>query len=247
MVLIPAGSFMMGFDQYEDEAPAHRVDLDAFYIDKYEVTNRRFERFVKATSHVTDLERGSVLPPGRWTWRRPLGEGTSYRELMDHPVVNVTWNDAVAFSRWAKKRLPTEAEWEKAARGTDARKFPWGNESAFVDGRPARANFGLVPWNPENRPFTKPVGSFPEGKSPYGVLDMAGNVAEWCSDWYDQNYYSRSPTLNPRGPSTGREHVTRGGEFETYESGLRCASRDGHPIGAPAFITVGFRCARSAR
>src|SRR5262245_30976232 len=214
MVLVPAGEFIMGSEEaayYDIAKPRHQVYLDAFYIDKYEVTNARFQQFVQATGYRTQAERegGGKIRTGAktWadvpdaTWRAPRGKGSSIAGLEAHPVVQVSWHDAKAYCTWAGKRLPTEAEWEKAARGTDGRLYPWGNE---FDG--TRVNFC-----DRNCPFewkdaavddgfrsTAPVGSYEAGKSPYGAYDMVGNVWEWVADWYDATYYRRSPARNPR-------------------------------------------------
>ncbi|MCI0528467.1 MAG: formylglycine-generating enzyme family protein [Nitrospira sp.] len=165
MVLIPAGSFLMGYDKrHPDEGPSHTMDLAAFYIDKYEVANTQYEEFVKATKRRPPLYwKNSQYPP----------------EKAKHPVVMVNWNDARNYCQWTGKRLPTEEEWEKAARGTDGRIFPWGDTFDI--------NKANTPqhWKTLGQPGdTLPVGSFPQGKSPYGVYDMAGNVWEWTESWY---------------------------------------------------------------
>ena len=169
MVLVPAGEFSMGDDQDDDEKPTHRVYLDAFYIDKYEVTNAHFQQFVQAMGHRTQAERAG----DNMTWRAPRGSGSSIAGLEQHPVVRVSQEDAKAYCTWAGKRLPTEAEWEKAARGTDGRIYPWGNQFDSKRGNFAGRTKGTVP-----------VGSYEGGQSPYGAHDMAGNVWEWVADWY---------------------------------------------------------------
>lgn len=230
MVLVPAGEFLMGSTEREggyDEHPQHRVHLDAYYIYRYEVTNGQFAKFVKETGYVAQGKWGNYCRPG-----------------MDrHPVVFVTWNDASAYCGWANVRLPTEAEWEKAARGADGRKYPWG--SSWSDNRcnwfkgpklPGMADIG------QGRGHL-PVGSFPLGASPFGALDMAGNVWEWCNDWYGATSYESSSPKNPRGPSMGKTHVVRGGSFNNdIPVCFRCADRYmmyPHNLGC----TVGFRCA----
>ncbi|HID62288.1 MAG TPA: formylglycine-generating enzyme family protein, partial [Anaerolineae bacterium] len=220
MVTIPAGEFIMGSDEGEDnEKPAHTVSLEAFEIDKFEVTNEQFARFVEETGYQTDAEKAGETG----TWR-------TYAEGKDnHPVVKVTWNDAVAYCEWAGKRLPTEAEWEKAARGEDGRVYPWGNEWD-----PAKANTkegGLR--------GTAAVGSFGAGASPYGVEDMAGNVWEWTADWYqaypDSDFYSEYFGEKFR--------VLRGGGWFNDQKTVRSAYRSSS---SPDLRNddVGFRCAR---
>ena len=221
MILIPAGEFIMGSPEGEgddDEHPQHTVFLDAFYIDKYEVTNAQYKKFMEATEHKA---------PEYW-------DNEKYNQP-NHPVVSVTWHDAIAYTKWAGKRLPTEAEWEKAARGTDGRKYPWGNE---WDSSKANS-YGTS----DGYEYAAPVGSFPDGASPYGVMDMAGNVWEWCADLYDGDYYSRSLQQNPKGPDSGSRRVLRGGGWDDNASYLRCARRAcGGPTGSGNF--VGFRCSQ---
>jgi formylglycine-generating enzyme required for sulfatase activity len=271
MVLVPAGEFWMGSSQAEvdefragcrrsgveesfcktwgaSEMPQHRVTLDAFYLDRYEVSNALFERFVWSARHRTTAERdghgwvwrqkdGKLQPVkvDGADWERPSGSG-SWRER-NHPVVQVSWNDADAYCKWAGKRLPTEAEWEKAARGTDGRLYPWGGDLATVaqslDASKANGNMSVG--------TTSAVGSYSGGVSPYGIHDMAGNVAEWAADWFDKDYYQHSPERNPRGPETGSSRVLRGGSW-IKPSSLRTAARDSVPPGDRSTV-VGFRCA----
>jgi len=223
MVLVPAGEFTMGsFGGDPDELPVHKVYLSAFFMDKYQVTVMQYARFLEAT------HRDS---PPEWT---RMNKQTN----QSRPVANVDWEDADAYCKWAGKRLATEAEWEKAARGTDGRVYPWGNEP------PTRfhANSGKEVWN--NHSALAPVGTFEEGKSPYGIYDMAGNVWEWVSDWYAADYYQTSPSRNPTGPSIGIYKVIRGGSWGSGPSGLRSAERETH---APSFqgYGTGFRCAKT--
>jgi formylglycine-generating enzyme required for sulfatase activity len=258
MVFIPAGEFVMGSDEGDemadsDEFPQRLIYLDSFYIDKYEVTNEQFARFVEATGYLTDAERqgwGYTLTKRGWDkvngadWRHPYGPGSDIRDKMNHPVVLVSWNDADAYCRWAGKRLPTEAEWEKAARGTDGRRFPWGNtspESKKLNFCDSNCDFT---WREEGiddgYKHTAPVGSYTAGASPYGVLDMAGNVWEWVADWYD--HYNPSPGPNPQGPKSGKCKVARGGAWTSSELDVRSANRVcGLPFNRIAF--TGFRCA----
>jgi formylglycine-generating enzyme required for sulfatase activity len=255
MVHVPAGEFIMGSDEYSEEQPVHTVYLDAFYIDKYEVTNAQFAAFVSATGHETDAERtgcGWAYDGDNWDcvqgvdWQHPFGPDTDLAGKDEHPVVQVSWNDAKAYCEWAGARLPTEAEWEKAVRGTDGRTYPWGN--AF-DG--SRVNFCdrncEVDWKDtgadDGYARTAPVGSYPAGASPYGALDMAGNVWEWVADWYDSGYYAASPESNPKGLASGDERVLRGGSWDSNEAYVRAANRARYPPDGTT-LNVGFRCAR---
>ena len=273
MVLVPAGEFSMGSDAdeidrllqgrtkvkrevFEREIPRHRVYLDAFYIDKYEMTNARFQQFVQATGHRTHAERegsGYVYTGQKWeqvngaNWRAPRGPGSSIASLEQHPVVQVSQEDAKAYCSWAGKRLPTEAEWEKAARGTDGRIYPWGNQ---FDGK--RTNFCDTNcdtiWKnhtaSDGYRYTAPVGSYEGGKSPYGAYDMLGNVWEWVSDWFDENYYRNSPARNPQGPASGDQAVRRSGGWATLAFHVRAPDRNGN---VPAFRVdlSGFWCAKT--
>jgi iron(II)-dependent oxidoreductase len=217
MVLVPAGEFLMGSDDSaeEDERPRHRVYLDAFYIDRYETTNVQYRRFIERTGH---------RAPRYW------GDG-SFNDA-SQPVVGVSWHDADAYCRWAGGRLPTEAEWEKAARGTTRQKYPWGG-----DWEAGRTN--------ANADKTSPVGSYPRGMSPYGADDMAGNVWEWVADWYDKTYYQRSSERNPKGPESGESKVLRGGAWDFNPIFLRVAARHfNSPVSR--FTNIGFRCANGA-
>jgi formylglycine-generating enzyme required for sulfatase activity len=221
MVEVSAGVFVMGSDSGDPEdAPAHQVDLPAFEIDRFEVTNDDFAAFVEATGYETDAERD-----GKKNWRDSYGEGKE-----NHPVVRVTWNDAAAYCAWLDKRLPSEAEWEKAARGAEEYRFPWGNEWD-----PASANTvasGLR--------GTTAVGSYGAGASPYGVEDMAGNVWEWTADWY-QPY----PGNAVNDPYYGEKcRVTRGGGWFDGESQAVTYSRNCADPDKTAIDELGFRCVR---
>ena len=246
MVLIPAGDFSMGDHHNAGEAnekPVHTVYVEAFYIDRYEVTNAQYRRFVQETGHGEPEGLGYVN--GKWQRGFKPWSDSSFNDD-DQPVVCVSWLDAQAYAKWAGKRLPTEAEWEKAARGgLIGKKYPWGDAS--VDG--SRCNFADhntdFSWSDKKADDgyarTSPIGSFsPNG---YGLYDMSGNVLEWCSDRYAKDYYSRSPARNPRGPSSGSGCVFRGGSWDLYASVLRCANRDyGNP--ATTSFNIGFRCAQ---
>jgi serine/threonine protein kinase/formylglycine-generating enzyme required for sulfatase activity len=237
MVHVPAGEFIMGGKGDSDEQPIHTVYLDAFYIDETEVTNAQFTQFLN--------EQGNQ-EEGGGTW---LGiemksclvteSGGQYQPKSgygDHPVIEVSWYGARAYCQWAGKRLPTEAEWEKAARGTDGRTYPWG-EGMDCDHAQYRGCGGK----------TVPVGSKPKGVSPYGALDMAGNVSEWVADWYDSDYYASSPESNPEGPASGVYQVRRGGSWFSWQADLRAAARL-KPAFPPYYTwdDVGFRCARGS-
>ncbi|MBC8262764.1 MAG: formylglycine-generating enzyme family protein [Anaerolineales bacterium] len=262
MILIPAGPFMLGSesdDSEEDEQPVHEVTLDDYYIDQYEVTNERFAAFVTDTGHVTDAEqRGEsyVLDPslednGQMVegayWKHPVGPTSNVDGLGNHPVVHVSWNDAVAYCEWRGDRLPTEAEWEKAARGDDGRTYPWGNtfygnRLNYCDSN-CRFDYADSTWD-DGFANTAPVGSYPDGAGPFGVLDMAGNVGEWVADWYAEDYYAISPSENPPGPSSGDERVHRGGGWPNGDNHVRATFRNsGWLHGADNYL--GFRCART--
>ncbi len=195
---IPAGVFTMGMESRgPNEKPAHKVELDAYYIGKYEVTNQEYYRFWQATGKHTPESFPDDYGIGAWP-----GRALKYP---DYPVVGVSWYDAVAYAKWVGMRLPTEAEWEKAARGGTNRRWPWGNSLHPY------ANT----WNGEDGYDNgiAPVGSYPEGKSDYGVMDLAGNVWEWTADWYSDTYYPTSPKRNPKGPEMGSWRVIRGGSW----------------------------------
>jgi formylglycine-generating enzyme required for sulfatase activity len=218
MVYVPAGEFIMGSDEgSSDEQPVHTVYLDAFYIDRTEVTNTQYQECVEAEACGTP---SSTI----------FYDDADYAQ---HPVVYVSWNDADAYCRWAGKRLPTEAEWEKAARGTDGRTYPWGEGIDCDRAQYDECDFGTVP-----------VGSKPKGTSLYGALDMAGNVWEWVADWYDFGYYIRSPDRNPPGPDPGGYRVLRGGSWRDLQWYARCACRG--PSIRRKNNDVGFRCARDS-
>jgi len=200
MALVPAGEFLMGQDAGAtdpDETPQHKVVLADYYIDRTEVTNAQFKAFCDATNR--------IYP------NAPYWDEGYFLANPENPVVNITYEQARAYCAWAGKRLPTEAEWEKAARGTDARLYPWGN---VWDAE--RANLWGDDVGPDRFYRTSPVGSFPKGASPYGVLDLIGNVWEWCADWYDPAYYAQSPARDPRGPKAATaSRVVRGGAFSS--------------------------------
>ncbi len=295
MVWIPGGQFWMGGQdaRMPDAQPVHPVRVDGFWMDRTEVTNEQFERFVNATGYVTVAERKpraedfpgvppDKLVPGsivfvsptvevpledyrtrfQWTpganWRHPEGPGSNLIGREKHPVVQVCWDDAVAYAKWAHKRLPTEAEWEFAARGgLDRKRYCWGDE-LNPDGR-WMANIWQGRFPNENTAEdgfkgTAPVGSFPPNG--FGLYDMAGNAWEWCADWYRPDYYLHSPFDNPKGPPDSYDpvepgiskRVQRGGSFLC--SDLYCVRYlpGARGKGAPdsACTHIGFRCVRSA-
>ena len=225
MVTIPAGPFVRGTESGGfDERPQRSIHLDAFSIDRYEVTNHHYQQFVLATGH-----RKPGLP-ARYAKSGEKMKGTN------QPVVYVSWDDAVEYCRWKGKRLPTEAEWEKAMRGGDGRLWPWGNTEQANGANWARVQDGYE--------VSAPVGSFQEDKSPYGVMDGAGNVIEWVDDWYAETYYKSSPEQNPPSPEYGTYRVLRGGGYTTTGGDIRITSRSKM---MPDYRdeTIGFRCAIS--
>ncbi len=221
MVLIQAGEFEMGSNTgASDEKPLHRVYLDAYAIDRYEVTNEQYRQCVEA----------EMCQPPRNIQHY---EDPQYAR---HPVVYVNWPRGSAYCTWAGRRLPTEAEWEKAARGGDGRRYPWGSEWD--------SNKANVLGDTDGFHGTAPVGSFEAGRSPYGAYDMAGNVWEWVEDWHDAKYYQQSPDRNPKGPSQGRFKVLRGGSWRHTPKFARAAERLKHN---PKHLhdNRGFRCAKT--
>jgi len=275
MVRIPAGPFLMGtsaaqrrylkerygwdYDWIGDEMPQRSVELPDYFIDRTLVTNKDFAAFVQASGYRTTAEQegwgyvwraGDLQEVKGTDWAHPRGPGSTWEEIPDHPVVLVSWHDAAAYAEWAGKQLPTEAEWEKAARGADGRLWPWGDEwddarcntAGRIAGRPLlkeadwRAwwnSFDVVQYGAP----TTPVGSFPAGASPYGLLDCAGNVWEWTADWYKP--YPGSEYRSGRFGETYR--VLRGGAWINHPIDARMPSRDSfHP--AKRYIFSGFRC-----
>ena len=264
MVRISAGEFRMGLAAdsggLPDEQPERTVYLGAYSIDRFEVTNEAYFVFVSGTGHRMPENSN----PAATLWK----DGAPTQGSERHPVVNVSWTDAEAYCQWAGKRLPTEAEWEKAARGTDGRRYPWGNEwdislansASYWAGRTLDFSTG-ADWEAfwvkgegariakdkglNGEVLTMPVGSFPAAATLHGLFDMAGNVAEWVQDWYDPNYYRSAPLTNPTGPERGAIKSMRGGSWLKPAVSLRTSDRDWGTIDSRPSGT-GFRCARDA-
>jgi formylglycine-generating enzyme required for sulfatase activity len=232
---------------FDDEMPQRTVFISSFWIDTYEVTNEQFQAFVVDTGYTTTAEEkgaSEVLLDMRknagtdtisgTTWQHPEGPGSDIHTRMNYPVVHVSWFDAEAYCTWAGKRLPTEAEWEKAARGIQGAFFPWGD-----DWQPDAAHISL-----EIAPGLTHVGAYPDGVSPYGAHDMLGNVSEWVADWYYQPYYQFAPDRDPQGPDgQSRARGTRGGSWGTRPGFLHASWRRGIDPGTTNNLQ-GFRCAR---
>ncbi|MEC4681146.1 MAG: SUMF1/EgtB/PvdO family nonheme iron enzyme [Nitrospirota bacterium] len=235
MALIPEGPFPMGVpkaarDGGVDERPNHEVFVDSFYMDIYEVTNGRYLHFVTETGHRVPQH---PTDPTKGLWKGNMMP----ESVTDLPVINVDWFDAEAYCRWAGKRLPTEAEWEKAAKGPNDWRFAWGD----VEPTTEHANFNQLAWRGEATLVQ--VGIYEKGKSPYGVYDMAGNVWEWVADWYKVDYYQQSPTHNPKGPETGTHKAVRSSGWQGETPQMRVFTR------IPSLPTdrnnsTGFRCAQ---
>jgi formylglycine-generating enzyme required for sulfatase activity len=257
LVLVPAGSFKMG-DNFGDgeprERPVHVVYLDAYYIGKTEVTNGEFKKFYDDAAYGDKSlwPNGHVVPKNQNPyWNQPQNHGAGTPGSEAYALLGVNWDTAVAYCNWLsrktgkKYRLPTEAEWEKAARGTDQRRFPWGNQ---ID--PSYANYVGAQKFDTARPAGFYDGSVRDGfqthsgASPYGALDMAGNLMEWCSDWYGRDYYSVSAKKNPKGPETGAYRVLRGGAFFFESHDLRSYARSGGWPSTQAWRMTGLRVAR---
>ena len=279
MVLLPGAEFLMGTDDAESypsdgEGPVRRVRLSPFWIDTMAVSNGRFAAFVEATGYRTEAERfgwsfvfagllPDDFPPTRavasapwWRrvqradWRHPEGPRSSIEDRIDHPVVHVSWNDAQAYCRWAGKRLPTEAEWEYAARGgLEQCKFPWGDQLTSNGEHRMNVWQGRFPGSntlEDGYYGTAPVDAFPPNG--YGLYDMTGNVWEWCADWFSAEHHLSGLRTNPHGPRSGTHRVMRGGSYLCHASycyRYRVAARSAN---TPDSSTgnLGFRCVRDA-
>ncbi|MGO4500785.1 formylglycine-generating enzyme family protein [Paenibacillus sp. 2RAB27] len=277
MIYLPGGEFLMGTDDREGfpsdgEGPVRAVTIDPFYIDSYTVTNSEFKKFVEATGYVTEAEKfgwsyvfhlfvsgtgvniiGSPRQTPWWlgvesaSWRAPEGPGSGIEERLDHPVIHISWNDAEAYCRWAGKRLPTEAEWEFAARGGLVQKrYPWGDE--IKPGGKHMCNIWQGKFPEKNNASdgfagTAPVKSFEANG--FGLYQVAGNVWEWCADWFSTNFHVNAPRVNPSGPPKGTGRVMRGGSYlchrsycNRYRVGARSKNTPDSSTG-----NIGFRCA----
>jgi len=229
MVRFPAGEFMMGSEPgkgLKDEQPRHKVYLDAFWLDRYEVTGGDFAAYLEANPEEHPTITG-------WWGREPRPD------MVDRPVIGLTWQRCRNYCRWRDKRLPTEAEWERAAAGLEGRTYPWGEAPPT----PERANFNKCCFIRKGEVLHE-AGSLKQGKTPEGVYDLAGNIAEWVYDWYDKTYYSSGVYKNPRGPETGTHHVIRGGAWNSLPDYMRSSRRYGYDD-AKDFYGIGCRCARS--
>lgn len=294
MIVIPASEFLMGtneshpdfpktplgdkplrpyqillaraYDSWAqaDERPARNVKLDAFAIDKYEVTNGQYRKFrnwiMEEGNHRfchPDEPKGKDHTPRYWKDYNPLLKDSVYAlstpfgpetfRVENKPVVGVDWYDAYAYANWVGKRLPTEAEWELAARGTDGRRWPWGNDwhwgYANTGGEKKGSDVSSIGYEKDGFIYPAPVGSFPKGESPFGCYEMAGNVQEWCNDCYQSDYYQSAPNMNPQGPKNGQLKVIRSGSSQNLPSQVRCAKRFSREPEFRTFI-LGFRCAK---
>ena len=219
-VYVPEGEFLMGKGEVRKNAdsPQHVVYLDAFWMDKYEVSNSMYRKCLQAGACSEMVSDNTTYQ--NWIYR-------------NHPVTYVTWEQAAIYCQWAGRRLPTEAEWEKAARGTDGRKYPWGNEAP---------NARLANFEGSMIQEAVSVYRYPLGASPYGALNMSGNAREWIADWYGEDYYLTPPYANPTGPDTGTERSLRSGSYNEDKNEITVTSRYRHEPQS-AGLSRGFRCA----
>ncbi len=259
-MLVPAGAFQMG-DTFGDgeprERPAHKVELDAFYIGKYEVTNGEWRKFRDDAGYDDSKywPGGRVVPRDQGTyWTSVPNHGGGTPDSDRYPVIGLNWDAAVAYCNWLsaktgkKYRLPTEAEWEKAARGTDGRRYPWGNSiNLSYANYVGSQKYDTVRWAGFYDGTVHGDTKTNSGASPYGVHDMAGSLMEWCADWYSRDYYASSPRRNPKGPAQGAYRVVRGGSFFLDAFDQRVYLRS---AAWPSFLAhrmIGFRVARDAQ
>ena len=226
LLYVPSGQFTMGSNDGYDEQPVHAVYLDAFWIDQTDITNKMYALCVSAGA--------CTSPSNTNSYTRSSYYGSS--EFDTYPVIYVDWNMAKTYCTWASRQLPTEAQWEKAARGTDGRIYPWGNNSPDS----TLLNYNWIVGD------TTAVGSYPNGASPYGALDMAGNVQQWVNDWYSDSYYQISPSSNPPGPASGQGRVLRGGWWSNNVIDIRSESRIWVLPAFSSYYSTGFRCALAA-
>ena len=260
----------------DGEGPVREITLDPFYIDANTVTNLQFSKFINATAYITEAERYGwsfvfygllseenkkadfqVAAQTPWwcaiqgaKWNQPEGKGSDINERMDHPAVHVSWNDAMAYCSWANKRLPTEAEWEYAARGgLVQKKFPWGDELMQDNEHHCNTWQGTFPdYNSLEDGYlgTAPAKSFRPNN--FGLYNMAGNVWEWCHDWFSSDFHQSGPRINPKGPPNGEAKVMRGGSFlchHSYCNRYRVAARSSNTIDSST-SNIGFRCVKNA-
>ncbi len=264
MVFVEGGIFMMGYaDGPDQEKPVHKVKLSSFYIDKYEVTVREYKQFVEATKYVTDAEKGegSYIWDGKdfttkkgVNWRHDaIGQLVSESNY-NHPVIHLSWNDANAYAKWVGKRLPTEAEWEYAARGgSKAYKFAWGNEEisnkkvANISDENYHKAVSFWPYfksYDDGFTYSSPVGTYEPNC--LGIFDMAGNAWEWCEDFYDENFYKKSPKLNPVNKINNGKRVHRGNGWDGRPNNMRASRRSGD-LQSNSYVDTGFRCVKDIK
>jgi formylglycine-generating enzyme required for sulfatase activity len=230
MVHFPAGEFEMGSPKgtgKKNEYPKHKVYLNAFYLDRFEVTFADFEAYLAA-----HLKKYPTITG--WVDRRARAD------MVNKPIFGLQWKRCRNYCVWREKRMPTEAEWERAARGTENRIYPWGNEPPDK----TRANFGNCCFVKKGKVHNE-VGHYEKGNTVEGISDLGGNVAEWVSDWYDKKYYKKAPYKNPKGPKKGKYHVIRGGAWNSLPMYLRSSSRYGDSDGKD-YYGIGCRCAKDA-
>jgi sulfatase modifying factor 1 len=258
MVEVPSGTFRMGnqLAASADQQPAHKVSVARFRIDEHEVTNGQFAEFAAQTGYVSTAEQCGwsyvfdfdseqwEKTPGT-NWRHPEGPDSSITGRHDYPVVHVSWYDATAYARWAGKQLPSEAQWERAARsGLRDANYPWGSDE-LVD-KQFQANYRQHDMKPaaDGYQWAAPVKSYPPSK--FGIHDISGNVWEWCADWYDADYYWSSKSLDPQGPEQGTRRAVRGGSWlspENFRMGHHVSTRESH-LPEETYQNLGFRCVR---